>query len=278
MSQTANTHPAYEVAALSRRAGVTVLAAAPVLAVMLGTHGMCAGSRWNPGFAGEFAVFGWSHWALLAILVAAGIRLIRGANPPVAAAVALVVAAQFAGAGIVAQHHWRGAAGPGCGYWTNLHLIKTIAILGAVAAGVAVLTLLRVLAVSRRTQAEGISTVGRVSVAVGAFVAVSLPLLLAIGDGDGHDLTSLGAFALAWSLPWGGALALTAWLPRAAAVATGLTVAVSAVSSYPDYDLVRVDHNWVAVLVGVISGLLVAALWSTSEDRTRASQGEQTHR
>jgi len=260
MAQATNTDQAYDVAAYSRRAGVIVAAAVAVLSLTVQTHGMCAGSPWNPGLAGEFAVFGWSHWALLAILAVAGVMLIRGTQAPVAAAVGLVVAAQFAGAGIVAAHHWRGAAGPGCGIWTNQHLIKSLAILGAAAAIVAVLSLLRVLAATRRPLPTGISTAGRISVIAGAVVAVSLPLLLAIGDPYAHDKTSLGAFALAWSLPWGGALALTAWLPRAAAVATGLTVAVSAASAYPDYELVHVDHNWVALVIGFASGLLVAGL------------------
>jgi hypothetical protein len=262
MSPATNTHQAYDVNALPRRAGVTVLVAAVPLAVMLQTHGMCAGSPWNPGFSGGFAAFGWSHWALLGLLVITGFMLVRAASPPLVAAVGLVVAAQFAGAAIVAQHHWRGAAGPGCGLWTNQHLIKIIAILGAAAAGAAVLALIRVLAATRGTLPTGsrISTGGRIPVVVGVLVAVSLPVLLAIGDPDGHDLTSLGAFALAFSLPWGGSLALTAWLPRAAAVATGLTVAVSATLAYPDYEVVHVDHNWVALLVGLISGLLVAEL------------------
>jgi hypothetical protein len=94
-----------------------------------------------------------------------------------------------------------------------------------------------------------------------------LPLLLSIGDPYAHDLTSLGAFALLWSLPWGGALALTALLPRAAAIATGLTVAVSAASAYPNYELVSFRHHWVAVLTGLVSGLLVAGLrWTTDTE------------
>ena len=77
MAQATNTDQAYDVAAYSRRAGVTVVAAVAVLSVMVQTHGLCAGRPWNPGFAGEFAVFGWSHWALLAILAVAGVMLIR---------------------------------------------------------------------------------------------------------------------------------------------------------------------------------------------------------
>lgn len=283
MSQATNTDQAYDVAAYSRRAGVLVLAAAAVVPLMLQTHGICAGSLWNPGFFSDGqALFEWPHWALVATLVVTGLMLTRAANTPIAAAVALVVAAQLAGAGIVAQHHWRGAAGPGCGYWTNQHFIKIIAIVAAVAATIAALACLQVVWTTRREGSAAVRSAGApirlARLIIGLLVAAALPLLLAIGDPSAHDKTSLGAFALMWSLPWGGALALTAWLPRAAAVATGLTVAVSAASAYPTYELVHVDHNWIAVLVGLVSGLLVAALRSGSAERTRASLGEEPPR
>ena len=94
-----------------------------------------------------------------------------------------------------------------------------------------------------------------------------LPILLAVGDPYARDVTSLGAIVLLWSLPWGGALAPTAWLPRAAAVATALTVAVSAASAYPNYELVLVEHHWVAGLTALVSGLLVVGLRSGSTKR-----------
>ena len=75
-----------------------------------------------------------------------------------------------------------------------------------------------------------------------------------------HDLTSRGAFVVLWSLPWGGVLALTGWLPRAPAIAIGLTVAVTAVSAYPTCDIVNVAHHVIPVLIGLCAGLLVAAL------------------
>jgi hypothetical protein len=273
MSQATNTDQAYDVAAYSRRAGLLVVGAAAVVVVMLQTHGRSHGRAWHPGFTGGLSLFSWVHWILVALVIGAGLLLVLATNSTVAAvaaAVALGPAAQLLGAGIVAHRRWRPVGGFGAGPWANQRAIEIIAVLGALAAAVAVLTFLRVLAASRRAlpTPSDISTAGRVSVVIGALVAVSLPLLLTIGDPDAHDITSLGAFALLWSLPWGGALALTAWLPRAAAVATGLTVAVSAASAYPNYELVSVRHHWVALLVGLTSGLLVASLRSAEAGRT----------
>lgn len=282
MSRATNTHPAYDVAAYSRRAGVLVVVAAAVLAVMVQTHGKNYGSSWNPGISGELSLFSWAHWILVALVLGAGLTLVGATNPTVAAVAAasgLGPAALLLGAGIVARRRWHPVAGmSGSGIWANQRMIEIIAVLGALAAAAAVLTFLRVLGASRRelSMSSSNSTAGRFCVVIGALVAVSLPLLLAIGDPHAQDKTSLGAFALLWSLPWGGALALSGWLPRPAAVATGLAVAVSAASAYPKYQLVSVEHHWIAVLTGLVSGLLVATVRSAPAGRTRASAGEQS--
>jgi hypothetical protein len=267
MSQITNTHQEYDVAAYSRRVGVTVVAATAVLTLMVRTHGTDSGSSWNPGLTGAgLSLFSWGHLILVALLLGAGLTLLLATTPTVAvvaAAVGLVPAAQLAGAGVVAARHWHPAAGiSGPGLWTNQPMLVGLAFAGALAAAVAGLAMLGLLAANRRDLPtfSAVSIAGRASIVIGVLVAILLPIALSIGDRDAHDLTSLGAFALLWSLPWGGALALTAWLPRAAAVATGLTVAVSAASAYPNYELVRVEHHWVAVLTAVACGLLVAGL------------------
>jgi hypothetical protein len=277
MAQATSTHPAYDVAAFSRRAGVLVIAAAAVLTVMVRTHGRDNGSSWHLGlFKGSLSLFSWAHLILVALLLISGLMLVLNAANlkvvAVAAALGLVPAAQLGGAGIVAVRHWHPAAGmSGPGVWANQPMLVGMAGAGALAAGIALLVLLRVLVLVASPRAvptpSNLTTVGRFSVVIGALAFVSLPLLLSIGDPDAHDLTSLGAFALLWSLPWGGALALTALLPRAAAIATGLTVAVSAASAYPNYELVSFRHHWVAVLTGLVSGLLVAGLrWTTDTE------------
>jgi hypothetical protein len=277
MSQATNTDQAYDVAAYSRRAGALVLAAAAIVPLMLQTHGTCGGSRNNPGFFSDGqALFEWPHWAFVAVLLVAGLMLTRAANTPMAAAVALVVAAQLAGAGIVAQHHWRGAAGPACGYWTNQQLIKTTAIIAAVAATIAALACLQVVWATRRASPAPARSLGTpvhlASMVVGVLVAVALPFLLAVGDSAAQDRTSLGAFALLWSLPWGGALVLSAFLARPVAVAVALSVAVSAASAYPDYALVQVEHHGIALLVGLVSGLLVVTLRTLTTEGDRSAE------
>lgn len=210
MSQGTTTHQPYDDAAYSRRAGVLVVAASAVVAVMVQSHGKNHGRAWNPGFTGALSLFGWAHWILVALLVAAGVTLARATSPTLtatAAAVGLAPAAQLVGVGIVAGRRWHPVAGmSGPGIWANQGMLEIIAGAGALAAAVALLAFVRVLGVARRAQPEpaGVSTAGRGCVVIGVLVAVSLPLLLAIGDPFAHDITSLGAVALLWSLPWGG--------------------------------------------------------------------------
>jgi hypothetical protein len=290
MSQATNTDQLYDVAEYSRRAGVIVVAAAVVLSLMVRTHGTDSGSSFNPAFTGTFSLFSSAHLILVAMLLGAGLTLVVATTPRVvvvAAAVGLVPAAQLAGAGVVAARHWHPAAGmSGPGVWANQPMLVTLAAGGALAAAVAGLALLSLLVANRRElpTATAVTMTGQVSVVIGPLVAVSLPILLAVGDPFARDVTSFGAIALLWSLPWGGALALTAWLPRAAAVATSLAVAVSAASAYPSYELVLVQHHWVAGLTALASGPLVAGLRSASTRRepdgsalgARASLGQQT--
>jgi hypothetical protein len=65
-------------------------------------------------------------------------------------------------------------------------------------------------------------------VLVGGVVAVGLPVALGAVFRD-SDITSLGQYALTYSLPWGMALAAASWLDRREAVTARATVAGSAV-------------------------------------------------
>jgi hypothetical protein len=59
-------------------------------------------------------------------------------------------------------------------------------------------------------------------------VAVGLPFALGAAFRDA-DITSLGQYALTYSLPWGAALAAAGWLDRRDALTARATVAGSAV-------------------------------------------------
>lgn len=264
-----------------RRSGAAVTAAAAVVAVMVQTHGTCSGSVWNLGFTGFLSLFSWPHWVLVLVLLGAGGTIARANRPATAAvagAAALAPAAQMAGSGIVAYKHWHPAAGiSGCGAWTNMRLIETVALGAAIAAALAAVTCIRLLRTTGwlvRDQAAATTyRVRAASVAVGVLIAVALPLLMALGDPSAQDITSLGAYALIWSLPWGGVLALTAWLHRPAAVAAALGVAVTSVTAYPSYELVRVEQHWVPVLTGLASGLLLAGVRSARARDARSIVG-----
>jgi hypothetical protein len=83
-----------------------------------------------------------------------------------------------------------------------------------------------------RTAAEALPAGGVAAaaryLASAAVVMVLVPLELGWLMQD-QDITTLGQFALTYSLPWGAGVAAMAWLRGRAAIAAGLTVAASAV-------------------------------------------------
>jgi hypothetical protein len=276
MSQ-GTTKPLYDVAA--RRTGLVVLGAAVLAALMVQSHGKVFGSAWNPGVTGQTQLFSWAQWILVLLMVICAAVLLSSPDPTrltIVAAAGLVPASMVAGAGIVARRRWHPVAGPGPGLFTNQRGLVLVATVAALAAIFAMLALLHLL--WRAGRLDGSLTcpapVRAASVAVALAVAVSVPFLVGLGRLASHDLTSRGAFVMLWSLPWGGVLALTGWLPRAPAIAIGLTVAVCAVSAYPACDIVNVQHHVIPVLVGVVAGLLVAGLHAATGRPDRATAGE----
>jgi len=68
---------------------------------------------------------------------------------------------------------------------------------------------------------------------VGVGVVCGLPLILGDGRSATTDLTSIGAYAVLYSIPFGGALIATAWLVDVPAFAVLGTVAVGAALVMP---------------------------------------------
>jgi hypothetical protein len=282
MSQGTTTQPRYDVAAHARRTGLIVMGAAVLAAVMVQSHGKVFGSAWNPGVTGQTRLFSWAHWILVLLMVICAAVLLSAPSSTrvtIVAAAGLVPASMVAGAGIVARRRWHPVAGPGPGLFTNQMGLVLVATVAALAAIIAVLALLHLLWTATRLDGSSACPppVRAASVTVAIALAVSVPFLVGVGRPGSHDLTSRGAFVVLWSLPWGGVLALTGWLPRAAAVAIGLTVAVSAVSAYPTCDIVNVAHHVIPVLIGLCAGLLVAALHATGRP-DEAPAGEPSPR
>ena len=130
--------------------------------------------------------------------------------------VAAVVAAQIAGRGVVGVRDWFNADGAGMvdmrphELATVVTIAAGIAVAGTIAACVAV-------ALLWREPVRGWAALRPRSVplfAVGVVAATLIPGCLALVGGDA--VMRAGTIALTATLPWGGALAGTAWLgPRA---------------------------------------------------------------
>jgi hypothetical protein len=176
---------------------------------------------------------GWTYppqlWALLLALVVAGVVVMSHPEwARSAAAVAAIVAAQVAGNGVVMVRDWFNTNGTsGLGQYRLASVITWAAVVALAGAAAAVAAA----AVVWREPADGwhgLAPARPGYVALGAAVALLLPLIWdAVQDGRG--IIPLGHTALMYSLPWGAGLAAVGWLRGRAAVAAGVTVAVSAV-------------------------------------------------
>lgn len=145
------------------------------------------------------------------------------------AATAGVVAAQLTGAGVVAFQHWRPAVGIRSFAFSNYLMVRSLAVVLALAGLVA--TAGAVMTLSRRGAFSGTrlnTPARRCIIAIGAAVVVVTPFVLGFGYRSSLDITSLGASVLLYSLPMGGGLIATAWLARTPAFAAVGTVAASA--------------------------------------------------
>ncbi|MBO4206904.1 hypothetical protein [Micromonospora echinofusca] len=207
--------------------------AAAVLAgcYLIGSAFLVRGQTGVPGHSGTF--YDPSRWLLLAALAGAGVAVATTRTRAHAAAAAVVGAAtalQLATTGVYAVKHWRpfsGSAGYG-----HANLVEVVGYAKLVTGTGAVLLLLCLAGAwhfGAFSRAPG-SGDRMLALGLGTFVAVTLPTALGVGDGEKMDLTSLGAFALVYALPWGLGLAVTGWLHRAAALAAAGTVLGSAVA------------------------------------------------
>ncbi len=205
-------------------------------------------------------LYPWTSLLLAAALL--GVGLVMAARPAGqlragALAGGVVVALQLTGLGVVAVKHWEpltGMAGGGEGLVFLRSLAALLAAAGLTATSICLRELVRsgVVDVTGWTWAEGVVAL------IGVVVAVSLPWVIAGGDPQLTDFTSLGAFALLYSLPWGLGLVLASRLAPVAAVACCGAVAASVVLqlvAVPMAGLVlETDHG------AFVGALLVALL------------------
>lgn len=207
---------------------VVVLSAAGIGVVVFTVPG-------QTGVAGhDGTLYGVSRWALLVALAATGALLAGTARIRARRAIAAagaIVALQLVGTGVVAVKHWRPFSGmTGFGY-ANLGTVRMLAGILTISAVVAVIALLVVL-----RRGDGHTSVAAtrrrvIAAATGAVIAVGVPVALGAGDGQTWDVTSLGAYALLYSIPWGLGFALSGWLERPAGWAAHGAVGGSALVS-----------------------------------------------
>ena len=195
-----------------------LMAAAVAALLMLGA--------WWQGFYSP------ATWVLAVLLGVAGVALAVAARwsrsawwGPVAA-VGAVMASQLAGTGAVATKHW----GTYFGYTGLSEHLFALKVLAGLTAG---LSAVATVVVARRLAAWGclpapVGPAARWTALVAAGVLlVALPVWIGSGSPDDHDVTSLLAYALIYSLPWAAAVVATAWATRPVALAALAAVATS---------------------------------------------------
>jgi hypothetical protein len=180
--------------------------------------------------SGAAAVYSWYYppafWLLTVVLVGAGLAVARRRGRR-AAAVAAIVAAQLVGIGVVAVRDWFNVNGAAGMAQNNLATVVTFAAAVAVAGAIGVTAAVCLLWREPQRGWRGLVPARWTPVLAGAALAGALPPLLGMAIGD-VDITTLGQFALTYSLPWGAGLAAIGWLRHGTAVAAASAVVGSA--------------------------------------------------
>lgn len=208
-------------------AGVVVAACAVVAGAAAAVPG------WVAARPGEWALL-WEYFWVLGLIVpglaAAGVTVV--ARPQwrrPAAVVAMVLAAQVCGHGLVAVRDWFNTAGASAGMrqtdlaWVVL-LATVVTLCGAVAGCTAAALVWREPAGGW----HGLRPRKPAWVVAGLVVALGLPVLAACTTAPFRTVTMAGQTALLYGLPWGAGVAAAAWLGRRGRRAALATVAVSA--------------------------------------------------
>jgi hypothetical protein len=213
---------------------------------------------------------------LLAItLVAAGLLLLVVRHRVALTAllgVAGLCAAQLAGTGLVARRRWPL-------YWgccaddaiTARELVRWLALGMVVACALAAVVCIVVLVRGRCLRRPGFDLRSLVAFATALLVAVLGPYLAETDHG--HDLA---AWSLMYGVPFAVALALTALVPRAAALVLSASVAGSALAAQAGASFMELRQPWEGALPLVLLAAAVAALGLLLPDGTSARAGAHT--
>lgn len=177
------------------------------------------------------------------------------------AACGAVVAAQLMGAGIVAFQHWLPASGISSFAFSSYSLVRSLAVVLALAGAAATVGCIHVLLRRGAFSATALPLVSRRCVTgIGVAVIIAVPPLLGFGSESSLDVSSLGAAVLLYSLPMGAGLIMAGWLRRTPALAALATVAASAVLAMIGKQMMYVPNpglTFSLVLVAAFAVLLV---------------------
>jgi hypothetical protein len=213
-------------------------------------------------------------WVELVGLTLTGLVLIsRTDSParPIAACVGFVLAAQLAGSAVYAFRRWEPIGGFGGGV-ANIVLVRVFAAAMALAMLIACSACLAALIREGAFHAPFPRQIRIFVVAVGVALVFGLPWVLGVGGTETTDLTSIGAYAILYSLPWGVALIGTAWLGKIPASATLATIALGAgIILTPSRSNVVDVRNTIAGLLIVLIAAGLVGLRILGERRRDAS-------
>ena len=240
-----------------------VLIPATVLSIVTMWVPARGGFRYAGGWRSATVYDAQTWWPILVVAAASGVavahryrwfrRWVAGAG--------MIAGCRLAGTGLVAFRRWYTAGGFTAAP-TNIDTVRALAI-GLTAAGLlaSAVCLGQLRAASREFARSPIEA--RVAVAAcAAFVGVGVPIFMGVRQGGG-TLTTIGAHAAMYGLPWAAAVALVARLHRRqAAVLMVFTVIDMAWVQVDRAPMVAAPHHEVGVLLAMVILVSVTAFAS----------------
>ena len=236
--------------------GVNALLSGAVSATVVAIDGR---GRIGGAFAGEqTTIYGPSQAALSLVVAVAGVLLLVARRRAAVAALLGVIglcAAQLAGAGLVGRRRWPhfwGCCAPEA--VTENDLVRSLATAMAVVCALTAVLCLVVLVKRGYLGWAGFELRVVLAFMAALTVAIAGPRLVV---GGWNDERGLAAWALMYSLPFAAGLAISALMPRLAALAVVAVVAASAVIATVGQSFLELNQPWGDAQVLVVLGALV---------------------
>jgi len=235
--------------------GGLLVGSAAVAALVLSVQDVTDG----PGFLTGGTLYPVVSWVFAVVLGLAGLFLLLRPGD-VAAGVGAVAALQLGGIGAVAFKHWKPYMGM-AGTFEHLAVLRALAALLALVAAVSAAVCVRALVTGGAFPVRAPSRLVEWSaVVVGLALLLGVPVLVGAGDPQTLDVSSLGAYALLYAVPWGMSVAASGWLTQRAAVAVLVTVLASTVLVATTKPMVDIVFDSTTTPVIIAAGSVLVAL------------------